>query len=90
MRARFHNFETEAGGTIATVKEFVHPSRYDVTDPQFRQSHCLRFEIDRSKQARVLGDLTKWEKNPLYGVFKITDIDFYLDGNKHTELKVDK
>ena len=36
------------------------------------QTHCLRFEIDRSKGRKKVG-------------IKITDIDFYLEGNRHAK-----
>ena len=63
---------------------FIHPSKYDPSDPGFRQLHCLRFEIDKSKIARSKDDPQLWEKNPAYGLYKITDIDFYLEVNKHS------
>lgn len=54
---------------------------YDVTDPEFVQIHCLRFEIERSSgnanEARTHG-------------VKITDIDYYLGGNRHSTAKAEQ
>ena len=47
--------------------------------------HCLRFEIDKSKKARIVGS-DQVEDNKDFGILKITDVDFHLDGNKHARL----
>ena len=48
----------------------VDKSLYDVSDPNYTQIHLVRFEIDRTKSKGAKG-------------VKITDIDFYLEGNRH-------
>ena len=49
----------------------VDKSLYDISHPDYLQTHCLRFEIDRSKgNKKVMG-------------IKITDIDYHLEGNRH-------
>ncbi|CDW77538.1 UNKNOWN [Stylonychia lemnae] len=53
----------------------IDPLQYDINNPEFIQTHCLRFEIDRSRGV-----------NKTLGV-KITDIDFYLGGNRHATAK---
>lgn len=50
----------------------VDKSLFDVTDPAYRQTHCIRFEIERGPGVSSPG-------------FKITDIDFYLEGNRHAK-----
>ena len=52
-------------------------SLYDVSDPNFTQTHCIRFEIDRSKANNK-------ENRPASGI-KITDVDFWLEGNRHAK-----
>jgi hypothetical protein len=47
-------------------------SIYDVMDPGYRQVHCLRFEIERGGSGS--------------SSFKITDIDYYLEGNRHAKV----
>lgn len=40
---------------------------YDINEPSYMQTHCLRFELDRSPgKGRTAGGL------------KVTDIDFWL------------
>ena len=53
------------------------------------QMHFLRFEIDRTKMTRdnESGELVP---NRLLNVMKLTDIDCYLDSNRHAELKDNK
>ena len=59
---------------------------YDPRDEHFEQLHFLRFEIDRTRMV--------WQTDPETGrqqlvrnrnlnVMKLTDIDCYLDGNRH-------
>lgn len=55
----------------------VDPARYDVRSPAYRQTHCLRFEIDRSKHPEA-----EARSNRL----RLTDVDFCLDGNRHAKL----
>ena len=66
---------------------YVPAARHDVLDSEFRQTHFLRFEIDRSRLTRCLDDPHKWEPNPDYRLLKITDVDLYLEGNKHSSLQ---
>ncbi len=40
---------------------------YDINDPAYLQTHCLRFELDRSTT-----------KGSRAGGLKITDVDFWL------------
>jgi hypothetical protein len=47
-------------------------SLYDVMHPEYRQIHCLRVEIERTKGHQAV---------------KITDIDYYLEGNRHAKAK---
>ena len=67
------------------VGQYVSKSKYDARDKEFRQMHCLRFEIDKSKKARIVGS-DQFEDNKDFGILKITDVDFHLDGNKHARL----
>ena len=53
---------------------------YDITNPEFIQTHCLRFEIEKTPTS---GDTRQ------HGV-KITDIDYYLGGNRHAKAKSDE
>lgn len=53
----------------------IDKSLYDPRNAEFVQVHCFRFEIDRS---------TKGAKQGNQGV-KITDIDYYLEGNRHAK-----
>jgi hypothetical protein len=64
----------------------VPAAQHDVLDSEFRQTHFFRFEIDRSRLARSLEDPQKWEQNPDFRILKITDVDLYLEGNKHSQL----
>lgn len=90
MKQRFHRVSvdsnTEPTEVRSSMREYVPACKYDLEDPEFRQMHCLRFEIDKSKMARSLSDPKTWEKNPLYKQLKITDVDFFLNGNKHAQL----
>lgn len=51
------------------------PISWDVTNPEFVQTHLLRFEIDRTSS-----------KSKEHKVFKITDIDLFMEGNRHCKL----
>lgn len=59
--------------------------QYDAQDQAFRQVHFLRFEIDRTKMVKdeESGELVP---NRLLNVMKLTDIDCYLDSNRHARL----
>ncbi len=46
----------------------VDKSIYDITDPNYTQVHCIRFEYEKGSTG-----------------YKITDIDFYLEGNRHAK-----
>ena len=51
------------------------PHEYDTRDPSFKQMHLLRFETQRS--------LSDPDSDQQLNVMKLTDIDFYLSGNRH-------
>lgn len=59
---------------------------YDPRDSEFVQEHFLRFEIDRTRMVWET-DSDSGEKrlvrNKDLNVMKLTDIDCYLDGNRH-------
>ena len=59
---------------------------YDTRDEEFFQIHFLRFEIDRTRMVWQLDERTGQEalvRNSNINVMKLTDIDCYLDGNRH-------
>ena len=53
----------------------IENSLWDVEHPEYQQTHLLRFEIDRTKTSGKRGA----EK-----LMKITDIDLWLSGNRHS------
>ena len=73
MKQRFESSNPALDDQSVYRLEVDH-SIYDVNLPTFVQTHCLRFEIDRSKVKDSLS-------------VKITDVDFSLNGNRH--LKAD-
>ena len=50
----------------------VDKSKYDPSFPNYEQIHLLRFEIDKSRGAEKKSHS-----------MKITDIDYWLEGNRH-------
>ena len=68
----------------------VQQRMYDTRHEEFFQQHMFRFEIDRTRKIRIKDEDTGAERvirNPNQNVIKITDIDCYLDGNRHLILK---
>ena len=59
---------------------------YDTRHEEFFQQHLLRFEIDRTRLVWVKDEDSgerQLIRNPNLNVMKITDVDCYLDGNRH-------
>lgn len=64
----------------------VQQRMYDARDPEFLQQHFLRFEIDRTRMVWEEDETSgerKLIRNKNLHVMKLTDIDCYLDGNRH-------
>ena len=51
--------------------------------------HFLRFEIDRTKLIRDI-ESNQLVPNRLLNVIKLTDVDCYLDSNRHASLRNEK
>ncbi len=62
---------------VYDLSEGLQPNQYDVEHPDYVQYHCLRFEIQRKSTA---------QQQPKLNVLKLTDVDFYLEGNRHAVL----
>lgn len=69
MHLKFGN-GTQDSDSVYLMK--IDKAVYDISDPSYMQTHCLRFELDRTPaKGRAAGGL------------KVTDVDFWLQGNRH-------
>lgn len=75
MKRMDEKFNTMTLSPDSVYQMEVDKTIYDISDPEYVQIHCLRFEFDRGQAGK--------NQSKQHGV-KITDIDYYLDGNRHT------